>query len=93
MDRAAVERAGQCTDGGHHCGPEVGPGRRDDPRGERRSVEAVVEREDQVLLERAGVRCWRGRAVQHVQIVGGEAEAVARLDWLRAESESVESRR
>ncbi len=44
----------------HDGGAEVGAGRGDDPGGERRGVEAVVDGRDQVLLDGAGVRSGSG---------------------------------
>ena len=41
--RAAVQRARQRAERGHDRGADVGAGRRHDPRGERRRVEAVVD--------------------------------------------------
>ncbi len=44
--RTAVQRAAQRTDRRDHAGADVGTGRGDDPRRERRGVEAVVDRRD-----------------------------------------------
>ena len=51
---AAVQRAGQRAERGTDDVGEIGTRRGDDPRRERRRVEAVVDREDEVLLERPG---------------------------------------
>ena len=50
--RATVERPGQRTERGADDVGEVGAGRRDDAGGEGGGVEAVVDREDHVLLDR-----------------------------------------
>ena len=55
LGRTAVERARQRTDRPHDGRPQVGAGRRDDPSGEGRGVEAVVDGQDHVLLDGAGV--------------------------------------
>ena len=52
--RAAVQRPGERAEGGADDVGEVGAGGRHDPGGERRSVEAVVDGEDQVLLDGSG---------------------------------------
>ena len=59
---------------------EVGTGRGHDPGGERRGVEAVIDRQDHVLLDRPGMGGRRLLARQHVEVVGGEAEVVPGLD-------------
>ena len=58
---AAVQRAGERAEGGADDVGHVGAGRRDDAGRERRGVEAVVDREDEVVLEGAGRRRRRAR--------------------------------
>ena len=53
--RAAVQRTAQRADGGDDARTEIGAGRGDHARGERRGVEAVVDRRDEVLLDGPGV--------------------------------------
>ena len=53
--RAAVQRAGQRADGGGQRGGDVGAGRGDDARGERRRVHAVLGGRDPVGVDRLGV--------------------------------------
>ena len=67
--RAAVQRTRQRADRADDRGAEVGTGRRDDARRERRRVEAVVDRRDQVLLDRGRVLGRRHVALHHVEVV------------------------
>ena len=84
LRRAAVQRPGQRADAADHRGAEVGAGRGDDPGGERRRVEAVVDRGDLVLLDGAGDVGVGLLAGEHAEVVGAVAEVVARLDRLQA---------
>jgi len=52
----------------------------DDPGGEGRGVEAVVEREDQVLLERPDLLGRGLGAREHPEVVAREAEVAPRRD-------------
>ncbi len=52
----AVQGAGQGADRPDDRRPEVGPGRGDDPPGEGRGVEPVIDGQDHVLLDGPGVR-------------------------------------
>ena len=83
---------GQRADGRHDGGTEIGAGRRHHAGGERRRVEPVVDRQDHVLLNGPGVQRARLGAGQHVQVVGGEAEVVARLEGLLALPQAVRRR-
>ena len=58
--RATVQRARQRAERSHHRGADVGAGRRHHARRERRRVEAVVDAEDQVLLDGTGATPGRG---------------------------------
>ncbi len=70
---AAVQRSRQRADRADDRGAEIGTGRRDHARGERRRVEAVVDGGDQVLLDRGRVLGLGLFAVHHVQVVRGVA--------------------
>ena len=64
---------GERADRADDRGAEVGAGRRDHARGERRRVEAVVDRGDEVLLDRGRVLGRRLLALHHVEVVRGVA--------------------
>jgi len=87
---AAVQWAAQRSDGGDDTCAEVRSGRSDDAGGERRGVEAVVDRRDHVLLDSIGVIGQRLGAVQHPQVVGGIAEVITRLDTCHPAPQSVQ---
>ena len=65
-------------------GAEVGAGRGDDAGGERRRVEAVVDRGDEVLLDRGRVLGLGLVALHHVEVVRRVAEVGVRRDRLEA---------
>ena len=72
--RATVERPGQRTErGADHVG-EIGARRRDDAGGEGRGVEAVVDREDHVLLDGPHRRVARALAGHHLEVCRGVVE-------------------
>ena len=73
--RAAVQRTRERADRADDRGAEVGAGRRDDARGERRRVEAVVDRGDEVLLDRGRVL---GRAAPRPASCRGSSRRSAR---------------
>ena len=52
---STVQRAGQGTDRCAHDVGHVGAGRRDHSSGERRRIETMIDRQDQVLLQGSGV--------------------------------------
>ena len=82
------ERADRTGDGRHH----IGAGRRDHAGGERRRVEAVVDRRDQVVLDRArlcGARLSAGHQVQPVRRGG---EVGSRLERLLSFAQAVQRR-
>ena len=81
--RTAVERPRQRADGPDDGRGQVGPGRRDDPGGEGRGVEAVVDGQDQVLLDGPHMGGRGLFARQHPQVVGGVGEVVRGGDRVR----------
>ena len=66
-----------------HRGGEVGARRGDHPGGERRRVEPVVDRRDQVLLDRTCVLRRRDGAAQHVEVVRRVRELGVGVDRLQ----------
>jgi hypothetical protein len=90
--RPAVQRPRQRAEGGDHGRAQVGAGRRDRPGHERGGVEAVVDAEDQVLLDGPHVAGVDRRCVaeQHVQVVGGVAQVGAGRHRLGARPQPVE---
>ena len=88
--RAAVERAGEGADCADHRCAQVGAGRGDDPGGEGRRVEPVVDRRDEVLLEGPGLGRIGHLSGEHVEIVGRVVELRVRLDRLLSLAEPVE---
>ena len=87
---AAVERPLHRADGSGDGRRDVGPGRDDDPRGERRGVEAVLGADDEVGVERArraGVRTGPRELVQEAL---DEVERRIRVDRFLALAEARE---
>ncbi len=68
--RAAVQRTGQGSHGPDDRGAEIRARGRDHPRGKRRGVEAVIDRGDQVPLQRPDVLRVRALAAEQVEVVG-----------------------
>ena len=89
--RAAVQRPGQRAEGGPDDVGEVGPGRRHDAGRERRCVEAVVDRQDEVLLQGPGRDLGRPLAGHHLQVRGGVAEVRVGGDGFEAEAGPVQA--
>ncbi len=86
----AVQRTGECADGGHQAGGDVRPGGGDDAAGEGRGVETVVDGGDQVLLhgpDPAGVRYGTG---EHVEVVGRVGQVGTRLHRFEPPAEPVQ---
>ncbi len=88
--RTAVQRPGERADGTDEAGREVGAGGGDDPCGEGRGIEAVVDGGDQICLDRPHLFRLRHVAGEHVEVVGGVTEIRARLDGLLSLAEPVE---
>jgi hypothetical protein len=80
---AAVQRALERADAADDGGDQIGSGRCDHARGERRCVHAVVDHGDEVRLERAR-REDVGGAGRHPQVIGGVAERRLGRDRRRA---------
>ncbi len=87
--RPPVQGTRQRTDGSDHGGGQVGAGRGDDPAGEGRGIEAVVDGQDHVLLQRPSLCCARHGAREHVKVVGRHAQVVPRRHRLLARAEPI----
>ena len=85
---AAVERALQGADRAADRGGEVRAGRRDDPRGERRGVQAVLGADDEVGVEGPGGGRIRALAVELLEEPGGEVERRCRARPARGPARS-----
>ena len=87
--RPAVQRTRQRADGSHDGRAQVRPRRRHHSRREGRRVESVVDGQDHVLLNGPGVQRARLGAREHVEVIGGEAEIVPRLERLASFAQAV----
>ena len=76
LGRAAVQRPGQRADRAHQAGGQVGAGGGDDPGGEGRGVEAVVDGRDQVAARWPGP--WPGRAPRRSACRGSSRRTAGR---------------
>ena len=61
-------------------GAEIGAGRGDDPGGERRRVEPMIDGRDEIFFDRGGTLRARHRAMHHVQVVRRIAKIGIRRD-------------
>ena len=86
----AVQRPRQRPDGADHGGGGVGPRRGDDPGGEGGGVEAVVDGQDQVLLQGPGQGRVGPSAGHHPQVVGGVIQVGVGLDRIAARGQAVQ---
>jgi hypothetical protein len=71
--RSTVQRSRQRSQRRHQAGTGVRTRRRHHPGGERRGVEAVVDRRHEVPLQRPHLRPWCGCTAHESQIVGDVA--------------------
>ena len=90
--RTAVQRTGQRAESGADDVGEISTGRSDHPRRERRRVEAVIDGEDEVLLERASRRRRRRFTVDHPEVVGGMTERWVAVDRVQPEADAMQRR-
>ena len=81
---ATVQWSGQCPEGGADDVGHVGARRGDDPGGERRGVEAVVDRGDLVLLDGPALVVVELLAGEHPEVVRAVAQVLPRGDGLLA---------
>ena len=88
--RTAVERAGEGAEGGTDHVGHVGAGRGDDTCGERRRVEAVVDRQDEVLLERPRRDVGRGLAGHGAEVGRRRGQVRCLVERVLTEADAVQ---